>query len=71
MNIVAKKSFRNNRVGTLLLEGLLSLCKTLNLSSISLEVNEENVYAIHLYKKFSFETVGIRKNYYQNKYLIH
>lgn len=67
MNIVTKKSNRNQGIGTALLEHLILLCKQLNLSSLSLEVNEENQAAIHLYEKFSFKPLGIRKNYYQNK----
>ena len=37
---------------------------------ISLEVNEENLPAIHLYEKFGFEYLGVRKNYYQDKIAI-
>ena len=67
MNIVTKKSYRNQGIGTLLLENLISICQNLNLSSLSLEVNEDNQTAIHLYKKLGFKEIGIRKNYYKNK----
>lgn len=67
MNIVTKKTYRNQGIGTLLLESLISLSKKLNLKSLSLEVSEENLPAIHLYKKFGFEYLGVRKNYYQDK----
>ena len=67
MNIVVKKNYRNNGVGTLLLENLISLCNELNLQSLSLEVNEENLPAINLYKKFVFKDIGTRKNYYKDK----
>ena len=67
MNIVVKKSWRNNSVGNLLLTNLVSICKKLNLSSLSLEVNENNLPAIHLYKKFGFKQIGVRKNYYKGK----
>ena len=67
MNIVTKKTFRNQGIGTLLLDNLISIAHKLQLSSISLEVNEENLPAIHLYEKFGFKNLGIRKNYYQNK----
>ena len=67
MNIVVKKPWRNQGVGNLLLTNLVSLCKELNLSSLSLEVNEDNIPAIHLYKKFGFKQIGLRKNYYQGK----
>lgn len=67
MNVVVKKSYRNQGIGTLLLKKLIELSYSLNLNSITLEVNEENLPAIHLYKKLEFKQIGIRKNYYQNK----
>ena len=66
MNIVTKKAVRNRGVGTLLLSKIIYLCKKLNLNSISLEVNEINKSAIHLYENFDFEKVGNRKNYYNS-----
>ena len=67
MNIVVKKDFRNQGIGSLLLENLIDLAKKQNLTSITLEVMEENFPAIHLYKNFGFHQVGLRKNYYQDK----
>lgn len=67
MNIVTKQSYRNQGIGTLLLENLISLSKQLKLTSLSLEVNENNLPAIHLYNKFGFENLGTRKNYYKNQ----
>lgn len=64
MNIVIKKIYRNQGVGTLLLNEIILLCKKFNLNSISLEVNEINSSAIHLYENFGFKKVGNRKNYY-------
>ena len=67
MNIVIKKNYRNQGIGTLLLKNLISLAKSLNSNSLSLEVSEKNLPAIHLYQKFGFESLGVRKNYYQDK----
>lgn len=67
MNIVVKKSFRHHGIGSLLLEHLIDFSKDKNLSSITLEVNENNLSAIHLYDKFSFDRLGIRKNYYNGE----
>lgn len=53
--------------GSLLLEGLINKAK-LSSILITLEVNEKNLPAIHLYEKYGFEKVGIRKKYYDNKY---
>lgn len=65
-NIVTKKDLRKNGIGSILLEELINLSKTLNLVSITLEVNENNLDAIKLYEKFGFEKLGIRKKYYNN-----
>lgn len=67
MNIVVKKSYRNNGVGSLLLENLISTAKLLNLKTITLEVNENNLSAIKLYDKFDFNHIGIRKKYYNGE----
>ncbi len=64
MNIVVKKDFRNLGIGTALLNEIITLCLSLNLSSITLEVRKDNEYAISLYKNFGFETLGVRKKYY-------
>lgn len=64
MNIVVKKIFRNQKVGFFLLENLISFAKSLNLKTITLEVNENNLFAINLYNKFGFKCIGIRKKYY-------
>lgn len=65
-NIVTKKDLRKNGIGSTLLEELINLSKNLNLVSITLEVNENNLDAIKLYEKFGFEKLGIRKKYYNN-----
>ena len=67
MNIVVKKDFRHNGIGSFLLENLINYSKDLNLKTITLEVNENNLSAIRLYDKFSFDKLGIRKNYYDGK----
>ena len=64
MNIVVKKNFRNLGIGTSILNEIIALCLSLNLSSITLEVRKDNKYAISLYKNFGFETLGVRKKYY-------
>ncbi len=67
MNIVVKKDFRHNGIGSVLLKNLINHSKDLNLKTITLEVNENNLSAIRLYDKFSFDKLGIRKNYYDGK----
>ena len=44
------------------------LCKELKeIESLTLEVNEDNIIAQNLYKKFGFEILGKRKNYYKDR----
>ena len=66
MNIVTKVNKRHLGVGTKLMEALISTAKDLQCTSITLEVNEHNIYAINLYKKFNFKRIGLRKKYYNN-----
>ena len=66
MNIVVKKSYRNNGIGSLLLENLILTSNKKNLNFINLEVDCKNTIAINLYKKFGFEEISLRKNYYKN-----
>lgn len=64
-DIVVKKDFRKLGIGSLLLEHLINISKSLeNINALTLEVNEENIPAQNLYKKYNFLTVGMRKNYY-------
>ena len=65
-NIVVHKDFRNQHIGSYLLEALLSLAISLNIKTINLEVRESNVPAIKLYESFGFEVCGLRKKYYNN-----
>lgn len=67
MNIVVRKDYRNQGIGSLLLQNLINFLKELNITSMTLEVMEENYSAIHLYKNFGFKQIGIRKNYYKDK----
>lgn len=66
MNIVTKINKRNLGIGSKLLEALLSSATEQNCTSITLEVNEHNDVAIHLYEKFDFKRIGLRKKYYNN-----
>ena len=66
-NIVVNKNFRKQNIGSLILSKLIELAKLEpNISSITLEVNSNNIVAIKLYEKFGFKAVGLRKKYYNN-----
>lgn len=66
MNIIVKKDFRNQGIGSLLLKELINLSKSLNIKNLFLEVNEKNTPAILLYNKFGFKKISTRKNYYKD-----
>lgn len=66
MNIVVRKTHRKLGIGSSLLEFIINFAKTRNMSSITLEVNENNLAAICLYEKYGFQKVGLRKKYYHN-----
>lgn len=66
MNIVTKINKRNLGVATKLLQSLILSAKEQHCTSITLEVNEHNRQAIHLYEKFNFKRIGLRKKYYNN-----
>ena len=53
-NIVTQKKYRNQGIGSALLEYIINYSKNNNMISITLEVNENNSSAISLYKKFNF-----------------
>ncbi len=66
-NIVTAKKFRRQNIGSILLSNLIELAKSeKGISSITLEVNSNNIPAQKLYEKFGFKVVGLRKKYYNN-----
>jgi len=65
-NIVVKKNLRRKGIGKLLLDKLIEESQMLGFRVLTLEVSEKNLSAIKLYAKYGFETVGIRKNYYND-----
>ena len=64
MNIVVKKSYRNMKIGSFLLENLILNINNYKIKKINLEVNSNNISAISLYEKYGFKIDGIRKKYY-------
>ncbi len=61
-NFEVLKDFRRQKIGSSLLEKLISKDK-----NITLEVKEDNIAAINIYKKYGFEQVAIREKYYKDK----
>lgn len=50
-----------------MLEALIEKAKETS-TLITLEVNEKNISAINLYKKYGFQIIGTRKKYYDNNF---
>ncbi len=61
-SVAVSGSFRRRGIASKMLEFLIS---NVAVASIVLEVAENNHAAISLYKKFGFEVIGKRKNYYE------
>jgi ribosomal-protein-alanine acetyltransferase len=55
---------RRKGIGNKLLNYLIEKCQDNNIKNITLEVKEDNIPAINLYKKYGFKKVSIREKYY-------
>lgn len=65
-NIAVNPQYREQGYGSYLMDFCMNKVMRAKCSNISLECRVSNTSAIRLYKKFGFENVGIRKNYYAN-----
>lgn len=63
-----KPSFQGKGFSKVLMDDLIQRAIDVACEFISLEVRISNFKAIQLYKKYGFEVVNIRKNYYQDNY---
>ena len=64
LRIAVNKEHRKTGIASKIIEFLLNYLKNNNISQLFLEVNENNLNAISLYKKFNFEISYTRKDYY-------
>lgn len=58
--------YRNLQLAQILMIKAIEDCYKNMIKYITLEVRESNIPAISLYEKFLFESIGMRKNYYQD-----
>ena len=65
--IVVKKDFQKQGIGEALLENFLEFLKNQKISSLFLEVAENNLEARAFYEKMKFQRVGVRPNYFEKK----
>lgn len=66
MNIVTKLDKRNQGFASNMLSYILRYAHEHEIEKINLEVNENNLPAIKLYKTYGFQTVGKRNKYYKD-----
>jgi len=66
LDIAVDPSTRRSGIGGKLIEHLIHLAKSKSAGYIFLEVRNSNTSAQRLYEKYGFESVGIRKGYYQD-----
>lgn len=65
-NIGVSKQYQGKGIGSQLMEFCERIVNQNKCENYSLEVRVSNLKAIHLYEKFGFQKVGVRKNYYAN-----
>jgi ribosomal-protein-alanine N-acetyltransferase len=63
-NIAVHPEYRKCGIGSKLLESLIDTAKKIKIKSMTLEVRKSNLAAQRLYKKYGFQTYGLRKSYY-------
>jgi ribosomal-protein-alanine N-acetyltransferase len=63
--IAVDPAWQRHRIGTRLMLALARESLARNAKHLTLEVRLSNLGAQHLYRRFGFAPVGVRKNYYQ------
>ena len=64
--IIVDDNYRRLGIASKLMEYLINYVKNNNILNITLEVNESNISALNLYKKYKFELVSRREKYYKD-----
>ena len=67
INIEVKEQFRNQSIGSKLLEKIINIAADKKATNITLEVKKSNDRAIHLYSKYGFKKIAIRNDYYKGE----
>lgn len=65
--IYVKPDYRGGKVASLLMDEMIKRCISKSVQAITLEVRRGNEAAIQLYKKYGFEEISVRKNYYKDE----
>ena len=65
-NIAVLPEYRRQGIAGSLIKNAINHCRENKLAFLSLEVRKSNENAVRLYKRFGFEVVGERKNFYSS-----
>lgn len=65
-NVVIDERYRGFGYSKILLQAVIDDAKEHNITDLTLEVRVSNVAAIKLYESVGFESVGIRKRFYEH-----
>ncbi len=65
-NVAMRPQFRQQGIGTALLQHVLAEARTLGARRATLEVRASNAGARRLYERLGFYVAGTRRNYYSN-----
>lgn len=64
--IAVESQYQNQGIGNRLMKEFMKCMVSEQMERITLEVRRSNQSAIHLYKKYDFKEISIRKDYYKN-----
>ena len=64
--IIVNDNYRRRGIASKLMEFLINYAQNNSIFNITLEVNENNLSAINLYKKYKFDLVSRRVKYYKD-----
>lgn len=68
VNVCIHPQYRKSGVGKRLMQFYIGFCSKKKIKTSYLEVNASNRPAVNLYQSFSYQLLGIRKNFYQGKF---
>jgi ribosomal protein S18 acetylase RimI-like enzyme len=55
-------------IGKKLMQFYIGFCRKMKIKTFYLEVNALNQSAVHLYQHFSYQSLGMRRKFYQGKF---
>ena len=68
LNICVHPQYRQMGIGKKFMRFYIGFCKKMKIKTFYLEVNVSNQSAVHLYHLFSYQSLGMRKKFYQGKF---